>query len=330
MKTSSLIHFGARWPCIFVLGILLGLIQGCGRREGAMSSEQREELLALLRQAGVKATFMSECYQPPVRGNGYYQVGGQGFILRLDHLAGELELTPSGITKSSALIIARTPSGLTQAIGPIIEKYVKDKGLDYQFVHVELGRGFQPTSFKIYLQSAPSSAGRTSALSKTRFNGSHVFFDYPQEWSTWDEESFGRVKRVLESQGVELLVLFKMVDDGSAFTVTRNLNPSTFEQFYKDKKEIADRVTNQGVEIMGERYTKYSVKKTLDFGDDARTLLSQAEKPGGETAISYQFLSDNYEYNINFIYPSRDTSERNRTIRKQLLRTFKILDSEER
>lgn len=154
------------------------------------------------------------------------------------------------------------------------------------------------------------------------FEGGNISFDYPKKWVSWEKDSFDRIRSMLKSQGGDLLVLLKSNDGTRIFQVLKSKNLSSFGSFYQDKKEAAKQVT-AGMEIMGQRYVKYSVT-IVSLSNNQKAVLGYAEKANGEAGISYQLLSGGYEYDINFIYKSNEVAKEDEKLRQQIIQTLKI------
>lgn len=163
----------------------------------------------------------------------------------------------------------------------------------------------------------------------THFEGGGISFDYPKDWASWEKASFDRMRSFIKSQqGADLVVMLKTKDEACIIQVAKQGNPSSFDSFYQSKKEIADRVTTEGMEIMGYRYVKYYVK-IVDLPGNQKAVLGYAKRRDGQTAISYQLLSGGYEYDVNFIYKSPTAAAKDEELREQLMRTFKITGTKE-
>lgn len=161
------------------------------------------------------------------------------------------------------------------------------------------------------------------------FQAEGVSFDYHAGWVPWEKGSFDRMRRYIKSQGADLIVMFKMKDEGSVIQVVKQRNPSSFESFFQDKKQFARQVTSEGVEIEGYRYVRYYVK-VVELAGGRKAVLGHAEKSNGETGISYQLLSGGYEYNVNFIYQSASVAVKDEKLRERVMHTFKIAETDER
>lgn len=166
----------------------------------------------------------------------------------------------------------------------------------------------------------PSTAG---VKLENHFQGSGLSFDYPEAWVSLEKASFELMRSAIKSQGVDLIVILKTKDETCVMQVLKQRNTSSFDSLYQDKKQIADKVTTESIEIMGSRFVKYTVE-VIDLPVSGKAILGYAEKEGGDTGISYQLLSGGYEYNINFIYKSATRAAKDEKLREQIVHTFKI------
>jgi hypothetical protein len=295
---------------LFLIASLF-LFQGCGGGKGFLSREQQQDLIRTLLSAGVDACFMGDVFRP----GDFPPPSGQGFIIGVQRFREKTEASINDIR---------------EVVTPVIEEYLSDKEFIYKYVIVEIGGGYKPSSFVIIpSKKKETNRGNSSSLEK-HFQADDISFDYPKDWVSWEKTSFERIRNLIKSQRVDadLLVLLKSPDGSCIFQVVKLPNSSSFDSFYRDRKAFADQVTAQGIEIMGERYLRYSVT-TVDLPSNQKFLLSHAEKPNGETAINYQFLSDGYEYDVNFIYKSTNAAEKDEKLREKVMRTLKIAVSKE-
>ena len=166
----------------------------------------------------------------------------------------------------------------------------------------------------------PSTAG--VELEK-HFEGSGLSFDYPEAWVSWEKASFEQMRSAMKAQGIDLIALLRAKDETCVMQVAKRRNASSFDSLYQGKKEVADEVTSEGIEIMGFRFVKYTVE-VIDLPASGKAILGYAEQESGDTGISYQVLSGGYEYNINFIYESATRAAKDEELREQIVQTLKI------
>jgi hypothetical protein len=157
------------------------------------------------------------------------------------------------------------------------------------------------------------------------FEGGGVSFNYPKDWVSWGKTNLDQMRSYLKSQmGADLITMLKTRDEACVLQIAKQRNTSSFSSFYQGKKEIADQVSTEGMKVMGYRYTKYSVE-VVELPGNQKAVLGYAEREDGQTGVSYQFLSDGYEYNVNFIYKSATRATNDEKIRGQIMRTFKLI-----
>jgi hypothetical protein len=157
-----------------------------------------------------------------------------------------------------------------------------------------------------------------------RFTSTEIAFDYPEAWASWPKESFEKMQAAAKAMGgIDLLALINAPDLRRLCQIVRNRNPASFESLLREKKKVADQVTSEGIEIMGQRYVKYSVT-VVTIVDGREAVLASAEKSNGEIGMSYTFLSGGYEYNVNFIYLNATDAVKGEKYRSLLLGTLKI------
>jgi hypothetical protein len=157
------------------------------------------------------------------------------------------------------------------------------------------------------------------------FCDANVSFDYPEGWLDWERDSFRRLGVFVKSQGTELVVMLKPSPKGCiCFQVARSPSSSSFEALYEEKKTVAKRVTSEGIEVLGQYYSKYSIA-AVDLDRGQRAVVAHAEKPNGETGISYQMVFEGYEYNVNFIYGNSVAASDQNEQRETIMRSFRFL-----
>jgi hypothetical protein len=172
-------------------------------------------------------------------------------------------------------------------------------------------------------QNKPSAADAKNELA-SRFEVSNLSFNYPKEWIHWEKESFNRIKDNLKAQsGADLIVLLKNPDATRVLQIIKLQNQASFESFYKNKKEFADEVTKKGMNVAGFQYNKYTLEK-CQLLDGQNCLLGYAERQNGEAAVSYQILSDGYEFDVNFLYQNAASASTDEKLRTQIMKTFRI------
>jgi hypothetical protein len=166
---------------------------------------------------------------------------------------------------------------------------------------------------------------KTSVKSKSielasHFEGADISFDYPKEWLKWEGDSFAQFKNRMKSEvGVDVVVTLESKDKLRALQIFKRQNPSTFDAFYQNKKEFADKAAAKGINS--------SLKKaTLPNGKEC--LLGYIEDQNGKVGISFQFLLDGYEYNIVFMYTNAMESSKDEDLRKQIMNTLRIIGQE--
>ena len=156
------------------------------------------------------------------------------------------------------------------------------------------------------------------------FEGGGISFNYPKDWVSWEKASLDQMRSYLKSQmGADLITMLKTRDETCVLQIAKQRNTSSFSSFYQEKKEVADQVSAEGMKVMGYRYTKYSVE-VVELPGIQKAVLGYAEREGGQTGVSYQFLSDGYEYNVNFIYKSATRAANDQKVREQVMNTFKL------
>ena len=171
----------------------------------------------------------------------------------------------------------------------------------------------------------PEPPARVAEKAK-HFKSPEIAFDYPEEWASWPKDSFDRMQTAAKSMGgIDLLALLKAPDERRLCQIVRNRNPASFESLFREKKKVADQVTSGGIEVMGQRYVKYSAS-VVTIAGGRKAVLASAEKSNGETGISYMFLSGGYEYNVNFIYLNATDAIKGERLRMQVLDTLTIQD----
>jgi tetratricopeptide (TPR) repeat protein len=160
------------------------------------------------------------------------------------------------------------------------------------------------------------------------FEGADISFDYPKNWIRWEDDSFERVRSFAKSQGIDFIVVLKTKDEARSMQAVKTKNPQSLDSLYQEKKQVADQVTSKGIEIMGQRFVKYSVM-IVNLPNNQKAVLGCAERSNGETGISYQLLSGGYEYNINFIYKIASAAAEDEQLRAKVMSTFKFVGPKE-
>lgn len=180
------------------------------------------------------------------------------------------------------------------------------------------------TPLSVYAQNRPSPKNTSSELS-SHYEGANLSFDYPGAWLHWEKESFNRIKDNIKAQsGADLLVMLKTQDASRVMQVIRTQNQASFDSFYQTKKQFADEVSTKGMDVTGFHYNKYTLKK-VQLPNRLNCLLGYAEKQNGETGISYQFLSDGSELDVNFLYQTAAAASKGEKLRDQIMSTFKLI-----
>jgi hypothetical protein len=153
-----------------------------------------------------------------------------------------------------------------------------------------------------------------------------VSFNYPKEWIPWSDEKLLQAKNLIRQESgmdVDLIGILNTRDEQFYIQVIRQINKSSFDTFYKEKKQVADEVNTKGMVLMGKSFAKYVINKT-GFSGIKESIYSYAEDINGQTGISYQFLRNGYEYNFNFIYKDSSSATKGKHIEEQVMNSVQI------
>jgi hypothetical protein len=289
----------------FIVASVSLLLMSCSSQPSFFTPDKIRELENRLAAAGITAS---------CSGENYANQRGQGIGLDMD----------------------RKPSRQQgEVIKSVVEQYLLDNGVTkYTHIGVFVKQdgfpiiiiAFDPrvTQPRTGAQNKPASTNSKNELA-SHFESANLSFDYPKEWLHWEKESFNRIKDNAKAQsGADLLVFLKNPDATRLLQIIKAQNQASFDSFYKTKKEFADEVSTKGMDIAGFHYNKYTLEK-VQLLNGQNCLLGYAEKQNGEIGISYQFLSDGYEVDVNFLYQSVTSASKDEKLRDQIMQTFKII-----
>jgi hypothetical protein len=296
--TRQSISFGM--PLVLICFMVT--LGGCGNTQGLFTTQQEANLIEVLQTKGISVDHITNVFstRPP----------RQGFILNVREI-------PSGPKPYDVIV--------DSVIAPIISNFLEGKNLRYQFAQVEIMTGLGSTSFAIELAAAGKS--NEDPLQPKHYEKANLSFDYPRDWQFWNKAEFKRMQDYMQSAGVELIAMFAPSEQSIiCVQIARSANPSAFETLYNDKKSIAEQVTSEGIEIMGERYVKYTVT-AVDLQMGQKAVLGEAQKPNQQTGISYQMLFGGHEYDVNFIYANPETALKHKECREKVMSSLRFIAS---
>lgn len=173
-------------------------------------------------------------------------------------------------------------------------------------------------------EDSPSKRSPSSTNLDQSFQGKGISFRYPKDWIISNED-LNALQTQLKPQGIDLLIVLKTKGEDFGMSITRQQNSSSFESFLEGKKSVSKETTSSS-----EEFEKYTVE-SITLPDIGNAVLGISKKKNGQFGISYQFLSDGYEYDVNFLYFNRDgeaiaNSQEQKNVRDEVvntLRTFK-------
>ena len=125
----------------------------------------------------------------------------------------------------------------------------------------------------------------------------------------------------MAKQGVELITVLSA--GTRQIQVGRQPNPSSIDAIYIAKKQVADQVNAQGMELMGKKFVKYTVEK-ISLTNNKEAILGYAEDSLGNTGINYAIPANGYEYAVAFIYETASDAVADASARKQLINSIEF------
>jgi hypothetical protein len=162
----------------------------------------------------------------------------------------------------------------------------------------------------------------TPAPLSNHFQGGGISFDYPANWKDWDKQSLQRARAVFQTQGSELLALYRSPDNMAAVQLIKTKNSSAFDDFLRGKKAVADQVTQKGMQVGSQKIVKYEVT-AASLPNSIKAVFGRAENSNGEMAVSCQFLINGFEYDLNFIYKNKKTFDKYDHYSQKIVQTIK-------
>ena len=156
----------------------------------------------------------------------------------------------------------------------------------------------------LFVAQVATSATIVSTVNLSRsYQGGGISFNYPQDWLAWDAAEFAQIRNSGMAQGIDLLVMLKTANGQSILQVGKKKNLLSFDAYLQEKKAYAASVSAKGEDIMGYHYVKYTIEPVKIPA--TRALKGYAERSDGSVGISYQFLANGAEFNLNFIYRNK-------------------------
>jgi hypothetical protein len=155
------------------------------------------------------------------------------------------------------------------------------------------------------------------------FNNYGISFDYPAEFQSLTESSLQSMRGVMAKQGIELITVLTSADGRKTIQIARQPNTASIDSLYAAKKQVADQVNAQGMEMMGTKFVKYTVER-VQLSPNQKAVLGYAEDSTGKTGINYAIPVKGYEYAVIFLYTTSSDGDTDSLIREQLIESLEF------
>ncbi len=139
------------------------------------------------------------------------------------------------------------------------------------------------------------------------FKEGGIAFKYPAAWHQMSQETVDQVRRAVQHPESEILGMFKTPDELVVISVIRGKNPASFDDFYRQKVEAKAEVA------------------ALTLPNGLKAIRQYASDPSTKMRLaSYQFLTNGYEYDVNFIHKDKEALDKYDQANRQVVDTVKF------